>query len=55
MGSLLILVLALLAAGRSALGTQQDSFTVDEPWHIVAGTTYVRLATSRSIRSIRRS
>lgn len=42
LGGLLILVLTLLAAGRSALGTQQDSFTVDEPWHIVAGTTYAR-------------
>src|SRR5688500_9053990 len=42
LGSLLIVLLALLAAGRSALGTQRDSFTVDEPWHVVAGTTYVR-------------
>lgn len=41
-GLLLLLALALLAVGRSALGTRLDSFTVDEPWHIVAGTAYVR-------------
>ena len=39
---LLLVLLALLAVGRSALGTRLDSFTVDEPWHIVAGTAYVR-------------
>lgn len=38
----LILLLVLLAVGRSAVGTRLDSFTVDEPWHIVAGTTYAR-------------
>lgn len=38
----LLLALALLAIGRSALGTRLDSFTVDEPWHVVAGTTYAR-------------
>ena len=38
----LLVRLALLAVGRSALGTRLDSFTVDEPWHIVAGTAYVR-------------
>ena len=38
----LLLVLVLLAVLRSAAGTQLDSLTVDEPWHIVAGTTYVR-------------
>lgn len=38
----LLALLALLAVGRSALGTRLDSFTVDEPWHIVAGTSYVR-------------
>lgn len=42
LGGLLILALVAVAAGRSALGTRLDSFTVDEPWHIVAGTTYVR-------------
>lgn len=39
---LLLIALSLLAIGRSALGTRLDSFTVDEPWHIVAGTSYVR-------------
>ncbi len=39
---LLLALLALLAVGRSALGTRLDSFTVDEPWHVVAGTAYVR-------------
>ena len=38
----LLVLLALLAVGRSALGTRLDSFTVDEPWHILAGTAYVR-------------
>ncbi len=38
----LLLLLALLAIARSAVGTRLDSFTVDEPWHIVAGTTYAR-------------
>ena len=42
LGVALLLALALLAAGRSALGTRLDSFTVDEPWHVVAGTAYVR-------------
>ena len=42
-GVLLLLALAGLAIGRSALGTRLDSFTVDEPWHIVAGTSYVRV------------
>jgi hypothetical protein len=41
-GSALIVLLALLAIARSAIGTRLDSFTVDEPWHIVAGTTYAR-------------
>ena len=40
---LLLLALAGLAVARSALGTRLDSFTVDEPWHIVAGTSYVRV------------
>ncbi len=38
----LVLLLAGLAVGRSHLGTRLDSFTVDEAWHIVAGTSYVR-------------
>ena len=41
-GLALLAMLALLAVGRSALGTRLDSFTVDEPWHIVAGAAYVR-------------
>ncbi|GAA4859346.1 tetratricopeptide repeat protein [Luteimonas vadosa] len=41
-GAALLLVLVLLAVLRSAAGTRLDSLTVDEPWHIVAGTTYVR-------------
>ena len=36
------MVLTLLAVGRSALGTRLDSFTIDEPWHAVAGVAYVR-------------
>jgi hypothetical protein len=40
-GALLIL-LALFAVGRSALGTRLDSFTIDEPWHVVAGVAYER-------------
>ena len=43
LGVLLLLVLAGLAVARSAWGTRLDSFTVDEPWHIVAGTSYVRV------------
>ncbi|HSD16748.1 MAG TPA: tetratricopeptide repeat protein [Thermomonas sp.] len=41
-GIALVLALALLAGLRSAAGTRLDSFTVDEPWHVVAGTAYVR-------------
>ena len=41
-GIALILLLSLLAVFRSAVGTRLDSLTVDEPWHIIAGTTYVR-------------
>lgn len=37
-----LLLLVLLAVLRSWAGTRLDSFTVDEPWHVVAGTTYVR-------------
>lgn len=37
-----VLLLSLLAIWRSAVGTAQDGFTVDEPWHIVAGTSYAR-------------
>lgn len=39
---LVLLLLVLLAVLRSQAGTRLDSFTIDEPWHIVAGTTYAR-------------
>lgn len=42
LGFALLLALSLCAVWRSALGTRLDSFTVDEPWHVVAGTAYVR-------------
>ncbi len=42
LGFALLLALALFAVWRSALGTRLDSFTVDEPWHVVAGTAYAR-------------
>ena len=41
-GVLLLFALVLLAIYRSHLGTRLDSFTVDEPYHIVAGASYVR-------------
>ena len=41
-GAALLLALVLLALLRSWAGTRLDSFTVDEPWHVVAGTSYVR-------------
>ncbi|MBX3726802.1 MAG: phospholipid carrier-dependent glycosyltransferase [Xanthomonadales bacterium] len=37
-----LVVLVLLAVLRSQLGTRLDSFTIDEPWHIVAGASYER-------------
>ncbi len=37
-----LVVLAALAVLRSSIGTRLDSFTIDEAWHIVAGTSYVR-------------
>jgi hypothetical protein len=40
---LALVLLAVLAVLRSWYGTRLDSFTIDEPWHIVAGTSYVRL------------
>lgn len=42
LGGIVVLLLAALALLRSSIGTQLDGFTVDEPWHIVAGTAYVR-------------
>ncbi len=41
-GLLVLSVLVLAAVLRSSAGTRLDTFTVDEPWHIVAGSTYVR-------------
>lgn len=41
-GWLLLLSLIGFAIFRSSIGTQLDSFTLDEPYHIVAGTSYVR-------------
>ncbi len=37
-----LMMLVLLAVLRSHMGTSLDSFTIDEPWHIVAGASYVR-------------
>ncbi len=41
-GGGLLLLLVGLGVMRSACGTRLDSFTIDEPWHIVAGTAYAR-------------
>ena len=38
----LILVAVILAILRSQLGTARDGMTLDEPYHIVAGVSYVR-------------
>lgn len=38
----LMTALVLLAVLRSHLGTRLDSFTIDEPWHAVAGAAYPR-------------
>lgn len=41
-GVLALAALVGLCVLRSSIGTRLDSLTVDEPWHIVAGTAYVR-------------
>ncbi len=41
-GFSLLLLLVALCVLRSWIGTRLDSLTVDEPWHIVAGTAYAR-------------
>ncbi|WP_162782216.1 phospholipid carrier-dependent glycosyltransferase [Arenimonas caeni] len=41
-GTLLLLVLVVAAIARSHWGTRLDGFTVDEPWHVVAGVSYLR-------------
>lgn len=38
----LILLLVAVAVLRSHAGTRLDGYTVDEPWHIVAGVSYLR-------------
>src|SRR3546814_5951050 len=35
LGAAVLLALVLLAILRSSAGTRLDSFTIDEPWHIV--------------------
>src|SRR3546814_16464193 len=42
LGAALLLALVLLAVLRSSTGTRLDSFSIDEPWHIFAGTSYAR-------------
>lgn len=37
-----LLAIVAFAVWRSHAGTQLDSLTVDEPWHVVAGTAYIR-------------
>ena len=47
---LFVLVLLLLVGGaivRSAISTRLDGFTIDEPYHIAAGVSYVRNADFR--------
>lgn len=39
---MLLLIITALAVVRSWYGTQLDSFTVDEPYHVVAGVSYVK-------------
>ncbi|HEX4853107.1 phospholipid carrier-dependent glycosyltransferase [Arenimonas sp.] len=42
LGVAVLAFLVLLAVLRSHWGTRLDGFTVDEPWHVVAGVSYVR-------------
>jgi hypothetical protein len=47
---LFVLVLLLLVGGaivRSAISTRLDGFTIDEPYHIATGVSYVRYADFR--------
>ncbi|MAL03871.1 MAG: hypothetical protein CL625_06320, partial [Arenimonas sp.] len=46
-GLVLLLALVALAVLRSHVGTQRDGFTVDEPWHVVAGVSYLRMGDYR--------
>jgi hypothetical protein len=45
-GVALLLALVGFAIFRSSVGTRLDSFTLDEPYHIVAGASYVAQETS---------
>src|SRR5450432_372700 len=43
--SIFLLIVALITCGavlHSAVGTRLDGFTLDEPYHIVAGVSYVQ-------------
>lgn len=41
-GALLLMALVLAGIARSHWGTRLDGFTIDEPWHVVAGVSYLR-------------
>jgi hypothetical protein len=41
-GTVLVVLVVALTVVRSHCGTRLDSWTVDEPWHLVAGASYVR-------------
>ena len=41
-GTVLVVLLVALTVVRSHCGTRLDGWTRDEPWHVVAGTSYVR-------------
>lgn len=43
----LLVLLVVLAAVRSAWATRNDGLTIDEPYHLVAGAAYARLADFR--------
>lgn len=45
--SILVLVLISAAIVRSGIATRLDGFTIDEPYHIAAGVSYVRFADFR--------
>ena len=45
--AILVLVLVSAAIVRSAIATHLDGFTIDEPYHIAAGVSYVRHADFR--------
>lgn len=40
--AILLAAVVVLAVLRSAAGTRLDAFTIDEPWHAVAGAAYVQ-------------